>query len=317
MIKKSIVSSVVCTFLYLTVAYAEEGDPAVSISYAPEECSFLERVGCLGGAICSLSFDNFYVSHIEGRGIGYRYGYTTLGTFLSPGSFSDNICPFIDLRGHVFNNGKWAVNAGLGIRYLDESHEAVFGGNVYYDYRRDRSDYNQIGVGWEMLTQCYALRINGYIPVGRKNYRGSTNAFFYSDGFFATATRRESAFGGVDAEIETSLNRWGFGNKWDLYAAIGPYYYGSHHRREYTTGGKIRIGVEYMEYITLEVRASYDPIFHGIVQGLLGVTIPFGGCNSSPCCDPCASYLAEIAAYPIQRNEIIVLKKCCDWAANF
>ena len=53
--------------------------------------------------------------HIEAEGIGYNQGYTTLETFLAP----DNdavLVPFLDLRAHVFNNGKFAANAGVGGR---------------------------------------------------------------------------------------------------------------------------------------------------------------------------------------------------------
>src|SRR5690348_10439786 len=54
--------------------------------------------------------------HIENKGIGYKTGYTTLEGFLAKDW--DRFVPFIDARGHIFNDGKWAANAGIGFRSL-------------------------------------------------------------------------------------------------------------------------------------------------------------------------------------------------------
>lgn len=60
---------------------------------------------------CRLS-----IRHIEGGGIGYSQGYTTLEGFFAPNPEGLPLMPFLDLRGHVFNNGKMAANGGLGLR---------------------------------------------------------------------------------------------------------------------------------------------------------------------------------------------------------
>ena len=52
------------------------------------------------------------VRHIEGGGIGYNEGYTTLEGFFAPDPERLSVMPFIDLRGHVFDNGTMAANAG-------------------------------------------------------------------------------------------------------------------------------------------------------------------------------------------------------------
>ena len=87
--------------------------------------------------------------HIESKGVGYNQGYTTLEGFFSLPSMVDNVWfPFLDLRGHVFNNGKFAANAGLGLRYLSESR--VWGVNSYYDYRQaSHRNFSQYGLGLE------------------------------------------------------------------------------------------------------------------------------------------------------------------------
>ncbi len=88
------------------------------------------------------------VRHIEPQGIGYNQGYTTLEGFFSLYNGSCDWVPFLDVRAHIFNNGKPAINAGLGTRYL--TNRRVWGINSYYDYRNtNRQHYNQVAMGLE------------------------------------------------------------------------------------------------------------------------------------------------------------------------
>src|ERR1700679_3178490 len=48
--------------------------------------------------------------HAQGTGIGYSRGYTTLEGFFSPKRCQQAWVPFVDLRGHVFNNSTFAAN---------------------------------------------------------------------------------------------------------------------------------------------------------------------------------------------------------------
>jgi hypothetical protein len=71
--------------------------------------------------------------HIEEKGVGYNQGYTTVEGFFSlVEPLNESCIPFMDLRGHVFNNGKMAANGGLGVCYLTSSR--IWGANAYYDY---------------------------------------------------------------------------------------------------------------------------------------------------------------------------------------
>jgi hypothetical protein len=84
--------------------------------------------------------------HIESGGIGYSKGYTTLEAFLASDPSQWKATPFLDVRGHVFDNGKWAANAGVGLRALWGNR--AYGINTYYDYRNTgRFHSNQIGAG--------------------------------------------------------------------------------------------------------------------------------------------------------------------------
>ena len=57
----------------------------------------------------------FSIKHREARGIGYEDGYTSVtGTWIP--RVTDDFFPFLDGRIHVFNNGKFASNLGLGAR---------------------------------------------------------------------------------------------------------------------------------------------------------------------------------------------------------
>src|SRR5258708_3748438 len=83
---------------------------------------------------CNLGSRAFEVGarHLEGSGVGYSKGYTTLEGFFSTGRCDNSWTSFIDLRGHVFNDARLAANAGLGVRYIGS---LAWGINAYYDYR--------------------------------------------------------------------------------------------------------------------------------------------------------------------------------------
>ena len=70
--------------------------------------SYSDRADRNGGCHSPYHRMHFGVRHTEARGVGYRDGYTTLEGF---GIYDNNpsFMPFLDLRGHVFNNGKLAV----------------------------------------------------------------------------------------------------------------------------------------------------------------------------------------------------------------
>lgn len=106
--------------------------------------------------------------HIEGKGIGYNQGYTSVDLFIAPPpTLPHRFVPFLDTRLHVFDNGRIATNAGVGLRYIGSSF--VYGLNSYYDYREtSRQKYNQYSLGFEALGKVWDFRISGYLPLGTK-----------------------------------------------------------------------------------------------------------------------------------------------------
>jgi hypothetical protein len=247
--------------------------------------------------------------HIEGKGIGYNQGYSTLEGFVAPDQETWPVLPFLDVRGHVFDNGKWAANAGLGVRARAGCR--VYGGSVYYDYRHSKKRYSQIGVGFETLGTVWDFRINGYIPVGNQVSRPYKTRFSHFAGHSMILSRKyEFSMPGLDAEGGV---HWGFCN-FDFFAGAGPYYF---HGRfgPSAYGGKARIYGWWKEYVGLQVSYSYDNVFKSIVQGEVSLSVPLGPrpkvrTRRNQCCDWACDNAAKIDArlvQPVYRDEIIVV----------
>src|SRR5689334_16742398 len=122
---------------------------------------------CEKGTASNITF-----KHREHNGVGYTDGFSTAAAFLALNRWDDSWLPFIDLRAHIFNDGHFAGNAGIGCR-VKTSHW-VFGGNAYYDCRdASRLPFlHQISGGFEALCKLLELRVNGYAPVGNSKRYG-------------------------------------------------------------------------------------------------------------------------------------------------
>ena len=257
--------------------------------------------------------------HIESNGIGYNQGYTTLEGFFSPLSswgVDENWVPFADLRGHAFNDGKFAANAGLGLRYISNY---VYGINAYYDYRNThRQHYNQFAAGLEALGKIWDFRINGYLPLGRRNsnYYQTSFAEFKKHSIFLSR-KKEVSLKGANAEVGYHLDHF---EDFPFYFAGGAYYL--HGTGRTAWGGQLRARVDIYDYLTLDGNISYDHIFRWVGQGQVSVNIPFGArrqIKKSPdrsCSNSMA--LSTRALQRVDRFEIIpvdhkkVLKKAID-----
>ena len=270
--------------------------------------------------------DMIYFKHIEGKGVGYKEGYSTLGAFITPYSTFSSVLPFLDLRGHVFNQSwKFAANAGAGIKYLSDS-PWVFGAAAYYDYRQtSKSHYNQASLSFEFLMNRWEFRANGYLPFGHKTHtRKSSEVAAYLFDHFAghnlfydtvlnVHKRIEYVMKGADAEVGFQLMKPK--QDYTLYLGIGPYYYHSpDHIHKHAFGGLARLQARVTPYLTLQVSDSYDNLFHNNFQGEVSVNIPFGGKIlkknaqfDAGCCDVLSMQARMVQ--PMHRNEIIVADK--------
>lgn len=247
--------------------------------------------------------------HIEAGGIGYQQGYTTLEAFLSQDPLVWPCTPFVDLRGHVFNDGRFAANAGAGLRTLWDCR--VYGMNVYYDYRQGHhKGYNQIALGLETLGNLWDLRINGYLPVGGKLSHPYHVEF---DGFQGNSIyvkqKFEYSMKGIDSEIGFHIGKV---SDIEFQIATGPYYFKGPIKSG-AIGGKIRALVQYKNMVALEIIDSYDSVFHNNFQGQVTFTFPFGpkmkpapkGHKIHSCSS--AEHLLARMVQNVPRQEIVVL----------
>jgi trimeric autotransporter adhesin len=301
MFKSSIQKSVFLSLLCLTsMGYADSQELAWQTSSQQQKNS----------QPCGRGPKHMRVSarHIEGKGIGYNQGYTTLEAFLAPDEERFSIMPFLDLRGHVFDNGKFAANAGIGARGRWGCR--AYGINAYYDYRNSKKNYNQVSLGLESLGEIWDFRINGYLPIGSKVSRPYHTRFSHFSGNNLILSRKyECTMKGADAEAGGHF----YSGDFDFFGGAGPYYFdgeiGPH-----AWGGKARLFGMWKEYIGLQVSYSYDNVFRSIVQGEITFSVPFGPRpkvkdDRKHCQTTCraAERLDRRMVQPVVRDEIIVL----------
>ena len=247
------------------------------------------------------------VRYTTPRGIGYQPGYTSLEGFFSQ-TYQNRWTPFLDLRGHVFDNGYLAANAGLGLRYL--ALHRVWGINTYYDYRNtSHQHYNQVAVGLENLGVLWDVRLNGYLPVGDKLSPLRDPKFSYFAGHtMYLKSKRDTALKGANLEAGFHVDQI---KSIPFYFTGGPYYLNG--KGISTWGGQIRSAVDFYDRMfRVEGNLSYDHFFKWIGQGQVSVNIAFGKRaqvqnQGKGCANTEALYARTMQR--IDRNEIIPVGK--------
>lgn len=211
------------------------------------------------------------IRHIEGDGIGYKEGYSTAELFLSR-MVEDHLI-YLDGRGHIQNNGKWAANGGLGYRFRHDRSLRVYGVNAFFDHRKlNHIDFQQLGFGLETLGKYVNLRANGYIPFGKT--KKTTNVYF--DRFFQNhlllKTDYKQAMWGIDGEIESEYFSY---KDMDVGLAIGAYYFEGMASGKSAVGGKARATVKFYDSFYVKAHTSYDTLFDFNIQGEVGLSLSF------------------------------------------
>jgi len=249
------------------------------------------------------------VRHIERGGIGYKQGYTTVEGFFASPPGSLVLTPFLDLRAHVFDDGKIATNVGIGVRQISGCR--VYGLNGYYDYRNTKKiHYNQVGFGLETLGKRWDFRVNTYLPMGKKITAPYDAAFVeFSGNNMIISQKYQFAMRGVNAELGIHCGKYRSVN---FYAAIGTYYFKGADLGVRAWGGKVRVVCRLKQYLTLEISNSYDNVFHNRLQGQIGFTLPFGKGSSREqeddyTGDDMRHVLFSRMVQPVERQEIIIV----------
>lgn len=235
--------------------------------------------------------------HRESKGIGYHKGYSSLAYFLIyPQPQFDFL---LDLRAHCFNDGRYATNAGLGLRFVT-SPFSLIGGNIFYDFRQHHLlEGHQIGGGLEYLSHDLDLRINGYFPIGKKRQIYSQDFLSFSDNLVLTQLTMKSFVPCVEGELGGNFI---YSN---IYIAGGAYYLFSQNNGDTKfkniLGGKARACIDLGPHFTLGVDVSYDSVFKTRLQGVLTLRIPFGDSQIS-------NIERNPHLTPVVRHEIIPIQ---------
>ncbi len=258
---------------------------------------------------CDTPFHQAHIGlrHSEAKGVGYRHGYTTLEGF---GIWDGNtdFMPFIDLRAHVFDQGKFAGNAGVGGRTFFSSMNQVLGYYLYYDVRQENHGLTvqQLSPGIEVLGKRMEYRMNAYFPIIKNSHKYNFDFDRFDDHHIILKSKQKQAMTGVDAEVGAHLTQ---DTKYDVYAGAGPYYFTSSNAS--TWGGKVRLLGRFKEYVSLEATYTYDHLFGSIIQGSVGLSLPLGGKikRKDKNCASGINLALSRAAFAPYRFEIPVVKR--------
>jgi hypothetical protein len=257
--------------------------------------------------VSPLHMGRIGIRHNEANGIGYKDGYTTVEGFAIFDQIGYGFMPFIDLRGHVFNNGKVAGNIGIGERSVIPGIGHIFGAYVYYDVRDDKHlTVNQLSPGIELLSKRMEYRINGYFPVGNHISRKYGWEFDRFKGHrILLESKQKRGLTGGDAEVGVHLTQ---SSTYDVFAGAGPYYFSN---KATSWGGKARVYGRYKDYVSVEVSYAYDDLFHSTVQGSVALTLPIGPKlkRKGKGCPQTNDLLLSRATFAPSRMEIPVIKK--------
>ncbi len=249
---------------------------------------------------------------IERGGIGYKKGYATLEMLFAPLYLKSDFIPMLDLRGHHLYNDSYAANAGLIGRYMRDSSCIIYGFNAYYDFRQGCfGNFNRLGGGLEILGRRWELHANGYFPIGKDEHRHKCVFDDFEGGFFAIFHQLQFGFWGGDAELGYYPVK---SRNFLLYLGAGPYFLKGKCNFE-AWGGKARLRPQFSDYLAAEFSVSYDHIFQTIYQGEIILNLPLYLFYSKKKQRKCIS---ERRIYqPVERFEIIPLKKRRHWETNF
>lgn len=247
-------------------------------------------------------------------GVGLLANYTSLDILFGPDYAPGHVLPLVDLRGTYFNSNTFAGSAGIVTRYIPQSFCALIGVNAYYDFRGgSKGNFNQIGVGFELLGERWDFRANGFIPVGRNKHKSTCLFNNYIGDYFIKRDANELSFYGANAEIGRLL----FPSETFLvYAAGGPYYLTGKVCSN-AWGGYFRMRPQYKDYIALDLSVSHDTIFKTVFQAQIIISIPLYQMGSkSSKIGPCGITNRQVYQ-PVIRFDAIPINKRCSWDFNY
>ena len=170
--------------------------------------------------------------HIAGNTVGRDSSLTHIE--MMPYSIVGETMFFGDIRAWRLNNDGLGGNFGLGVRRFLPEWNKVLGANVFYDldHARDDIEFEQLGLGLELLGENWDVRSNWYRPIGELTQMGDPRIVPGSGRFegyrllFSESVQTEAAAQGVDFMLTVPV-RGEFFEKIDMEVGAGAYWYDS------------------------------------------------------------------------------------------
>lgn len=204
----------------------------------------------------------FHARGVFSDGLGYQNGYQTYGGFVPVFQWNPNNLIFNNTRILLPFTGGVGVNTGTGFRHL-YNDAVIFSGSAWFDtdLKEYGIRYNQVAANLELLTQYFDIYANGYIPVGRTNYRvstilGTTPMFQGNSIVFQDLFMQSSALTGGDITAGIPVP----GQPW-LKNYIGLYYYNKDFSSGSFWGFRYRLEARIDESTTTQLRVTSDEFF--------------------------------------------------------
>jgi hypothetical protein len=192
---------------------------------------------------------------------------------------------FLNGRYHYEDNGQDITSLGLGFRKLLPGHDVILGANIFWDAidSEHGHDFNQLGLGVEVLTRWVDARFNYYLPedarfeVDRSSTRG-TQSSFAPGGVTRTTEetsfkRFESGLEGYNAEIGFLIP--GLDKYAEVRAYAGFYHYDNPFGGDFD-GFKARLEARLLQGVIADVEYWNDEaLMGGHWTAGVAVSVPF------------------------------------------
>ncbi|MEC4852252.1 MAG: right-handed parallel beta-helix repeat-containing protein, partial [Jaaginema sp. PMC 1079.18] len=207
----------------------------------------------------------------------------------------------------------------FGYRQLLEGDRAILGTYLGYDFRNTQSaTFHQVSGGLEWLSETWEVRLNGYLPLGKRRYLVAENFTVlvnnfsqprFQDHFLMVmqeqVTRRdrqfESALAGFDFEVGTSLLE---GSEGDLRAYLGMYFYGGEGTESYG-GVRSRLLARYHNNFNASLTLQSDGKYGTNLLFQIGMS--WGGFRDRALMQSPRQSLLKKLAQPLIRQDRIVI----------
>ncbi|WP_437192381.1 inverse autotransporter beta domain-containing protein [Planctomicrobium sp. SH527] len=215
---------------------------------------------------------------------------------------------FADMQGRIDDHDSGDGSWGLVYRqYMDPNW--VVGGNLYYDLKSSRSGnvFNQLGLGFELLSLNWEMRINGYLPAS--DNKGADYNMGYSNATLITHNFMERAYRGIDWEVGHRFLYWGWNDCCEVRWFVGSYHFDHFATDGQNFGGprgRLEMRMHDLTWLGPQSRLEFgmelstDKIRHEQVYGFMRVHIPLGGNDRTrPVLDPLRRQLLNVPTRPV------------------